>query len=173
MPESERSPARIRLVALSPSDFAQYMASLEEEYARDHVRAGQWGAAEALDRARRETHELLPQGMESPDHYFRTIVADPVGTAVGRLWFAVRRGEGPPFLFVYDLLVFEKHRGHGYGEAAMRALEPVARELQMPRIALHVFGHNPTAVRLYERIGYRPTNLLMSKPVDGPSTSPR
>ncbi len=157
--------ARVRLLPLEAPALEEYLRALVEEYARDHVRDGQWTAAEAPERARTEVAALLPQGVDTPDQYLRAIVADPGGTLVGRLWYAMRRNEGPPHLFIYDLLILEEHRGHGYGEAAMRALEPVARQLGVSRIGLHVFGHNRTAIRLYERVGYRPTNLFMSKAV--------
>ena len=146
-------------------EFGPYLELLSVEYANDHVRDGQWTAAEAPRKAREQIDRILPRGLDSPDQYFRSIVADPTGKVVGRIWYAVRRDEGPPHLFIFDLLVFESERGHGYGEAALRALEPIARELGVGRIGLHVFGHNASAIRLYERIGYRATNLLMSKTV--------
>lgn len=164
--------ARVRLEPLPARALDDYLASLLKEYAEDHVRDGQWSAEEAPEKARAEVAGLLPRGLDTPDHYFRSIVADPEGNPVGRLWYALRRDGGPPHLFIYDLLVFETERGHGYGEAALRALEPVARELGVPRIALHVFGHNTGAIRLYERVGYRATNVLMSKSVVDPSPAP-
>lgn len=164
-PASPLTPAQVRLVPLPPAELDDYLELLIREYAQDHVRDGQWTEAEAPARARRDVGRLLPRGVDTPDQYLRAIVADRAGVPVGRLWYAVRREEGPPHLFIYDLLIFENERGHGYGEAAMRALEPIARELGVSRIGLHVFGHNGIAIRLYERLGYRTTNLLMSKDV--------
>lgn len=162
---SSRSLPPIRLVPLLPAEFDGFVASLLEAYAQDHVQGGQWTPERALEQARAQVTALLPRGVDTPDHYLRTILKEPEGVAVGRLWYAVRREEGPAHLFVYDIIIAESARGKGYGEAAMRALEPIAREMGLPRIALHVFGHNEPAIRLYERIGYKPTNLLMSKPV--------
>ena len=168
-----RPPASVRLSPLTETRLKEYLESLIVEYARDHVRDGQWSEGESLERARKEVATLLPQGTATPGHYLRAIVSLPREEEVGRIWYArTTRGEGgPPHLFIYDLLVLESQRGHGYGEAALRALEPVARGLGVDRIALHVFGHNSGAIRLYERVGYRPTNILMSKAVGSSGTT--
>ena len=166
---SARSPGSVRLLPLRPERLEEYLRPLVEGYAQDHVQDGQWTEAESLTRARAEVASLLPRGVETPGHYLRSVVAESDGADVGRVWFATRKeGLGPLYLFIYDLLIFEAYRGRGYGEATLRALEPVARELGAPRIALHVFGHNGSAIRLYERVGYRATNVLMSKSLNGP-----
>ncbi len=155
----------IELVPLDPSLYAAFRENLLREYARDHVRAGQWTAADADRKAREETDRILPQGQATPGHFFFALRRRPAGDDVGRVWIALRTEGGPVEAFVYDLLVFEPFRGQGIGEAAMRALEPFARSHGATRIALHVFGSNAGAIRLYERIGYETTNRLMAKPL--------
>jgi ribosomal protein S18 acetylase RimI-like enzyme len=66
-------------------------------------------------------------------------------------------------LFIYDIVIEEHLRGKGYGRAALLLLEDVARALGKRRISLHVFAHNDRARRLYEELGYRPTNIVMAK----------
>lgn len=45
----------------------------------------------------------------------------------------------------------------------MRLLDTAASERGFGAIALHVFGHNPTARDLYLSEGYRITDLVMRK----------
>jgi ribosomal protein S18 acetylase RimI-like enzyme len=45
----------------------------------------------------------------------------------------------------------------------MRAAEDEARRLGVDTIRLHVFGHNTRARPLYDKLGYEPTNIMMSK----------
>ena len=48
-----------------------YMRWLEptiQEYAQEHVDAGNWSADQALDQARRQFAELLPAGRETAGH---------------------------------------------------------------------------------------------------------
>ncbi len=157
----------IRLERLTAEELAPYLDRLISGYAQGHVRDGQWTAAEAPERSRQEIRRLLPQGVDTPDHYLYAI---RVGSQdVGRIWFARRQeAGGAPHAFVFDLFIDPEHRRHGYAEAAMRAIEPKIRELGLHRVALHVFGDNAGAIRLYERLGYSTTNLLMAKTVGAP-----
>jgi len=82
---------------------------------------------------------------------------------VGALWFAAEEREGGPWAFVYDVRIDNAYRRRGYGTQALEALEEEARELGLPRIALHVFGHNHAARAMYEKLGYEVVDLLMSK----------
>lgn len=123
---------------------------------------------EILPAARRHVEELLPQGRQTPGQHFRSIVVD--GQSVGTLWWAEQLDETPPRVYIYDIEVDENHRGKGVGTAAMNALEDEARRLGAEEVMLSVFLQNPGAIRLYERLGYEPTErgkagMRMSKPL--------
>ncbi|MHC4492717.1 MAG: GNAT family N-acetyltransferase, partial [Planctomycetota bacterium] len=96
------------------------------------------------------------------------IVVD--GSPVGTLWFAEQLDETPPRVYIYDIEVDEEHRGKGVGTAAQQALDDEARRLGAEEIMLSVFSRNPGAIRLYERLGFRPNErgkagMRMSKPL--------
>ncbi len=78
------------------------------------------------------------------------------------IWLAIEPRGG----FVYDLRVFETYRRRGYAEQAMRLIEQVAREKGVGKVSLHVFGDNLGARKLYTKLGYSETNVLMSKSLD-------
>lgn len=151
----------VRLTSMSAEDYLPFMENLLRGYAASHVRAGRWTAEESLTEARKETEKLLPAGRESPGHYFFTILSDPPEEKVGALWLAIDPRGG----FIYDLMVFEPFRRRGYAEAAMRRLEDVAREKGADKLSLHVFGDNAGARRLYQKLGYAETNVILSKPL--------
>jgi ribosomal protein S18 acetylase RimI-like enzyme len=103
-----------------------------------------------LARARRHVEELLPQGQRTAGQHFHRIVVD--GSPVGTLWFAEQLDETPPRVYIYDIEVDE------------------ARRLGAEEIMLSVFSRNPGAIRLYERLGFRPNErgkagMRMSKPL--------
>lgn len=155
--------AMVRLVPMESSDFGPFLEALVHGYAEDHVRDGQWSPEESLARSRAETGQLLPQGLQTPGHLFFSIVAGAPEEKVGVLWLAIQPRGG----FVYDLEIFEPFRRRGYAEEAMRRAERELLDRNVHRIALHVFGPNQGARRLYAKLGYEETNVLMAKRLDG------
>jgi len=123
---------------------------------------------EILPGARRHVEGLLPQGQRTAGQHFHRIVVD--GNPVGTLWWAEQLDETPPRVYIYDIEVEEEHRGKGVGTAAMQALDDEARRVGAEEVMLSVFFGNPGAIRLYERLGFRPTEtgkagMRMSKPL--------
>lgn len=157
------SPARVRLVPMTDAEYERFTAFLVPDYAEQNVAAEYWEPGSALERARTEITQLLPQGRRTPDHHFFTIRRDADDAAVGSLWFAVRRAPQPAGGFIYDIVIDAAHRRQGYAGAAMLELENVAKGLGVDRISLHVFGSNSGAIDLYRKLGYQSTSLLMRK----------
>ena len=104
----------------------------------------------------------VPRGLASEgQHLCRAIT--PEGRHVGSVWFGVRRDRGQPYAYIWDLHVEEDARGQGHGERIMRLVEQRALALGLGYISLNVFGHNGTARRLYERLGYEVESVGMGK----------
>jgi ribosomal protein S18 acetylase RimI-like enzyme len=158
-------PAVLRLDPMTPEELDRWLAHAIPAYAEDHVRAGRWDAANALELSRAEHARLIPQGVATPDQFLRTLRDAASGQVVGELWYALRKEGARTDLFVYWIGIAEAHRRRGYAREALRALEPEAKRLGADRIALHVFGENTGAQALYRSLGYEVTNLLMAKPV--------
>lgn len=156
------------MVSLRPMTEGELRAFLDASiprYAEAHVGAGQWAAEEALERSRVEHERLLPQGVATPDNFLRSVLDETTGTRVGELWYAVRRETLRPQVFVYWVGIEPAFRRHGYASAVLREVEAEARRLRADRVALHVFGNNVGARRLYGRLGYSETNVLMAKAI--------
>lgn len=152
----------VTLEPMSPTAWDAWHDNSVREYAVEKVRAGTWTADEAQARSEAEFEKLLPFGLATPGHELRSIVTD-TGEVVGTLWFAPLREIGSGECFIYDIVVNESARGHGYGRAAMMALEPLAKALGYDRIGLHVFGDNKVARELYRTSGYVETDVMMRK----------
>jgi ribosomal protein S18 acetylase RimI-like enzyme len=149
---------------MTEPEYAAWLEVAIPEYASDKVASGQWPEEAALELARRDHQELLPQGRATPGNYFFTI-ADPQGTAVGVLWFAVKTRFSAGAAYVFDVRVRPERRREGHALRAFLALEDEVRKLGLSGIALHVFGHNEGAQALYAKLGYQPTNINLFKPV--------
>lgn len=157
----------VELIPMTENEYQIYMEQSIREYAQEHVRAGQWSEEEALHQAEQELHKTLPQGLHSPDHYLYMIVDEQLEKRVGVLWFALRAQASKPQVFVYDVMIFEQFRRHGYATQAFQLLEERAQFLNATSICLHVFGHNFAAREMYEKLGYVTTNILMLKRLVG------
>ena len=147
---------------MSSAEFAAWKTVSRDDYAADKCRALGISLTEAMKLADASLATLLPDGMATPDTYLYT-AEDDAGSAVGWLWISIRREWGRVECFIYDVGVFEDRRRKGHGLEILKALEPVAVALGATSIGLHVFGDNPAAIALYEKSGFRVTDLTMSK----------
>lgn len=153
----------VRLEKMAAEDFDAYIEKLTANYAKDNVRSGRWTREEALEKSVSQINSLLPEGIETQNHVFFSIVDEGTGDAVGYIWLHVAPGEGHKKAFIYDLIIFEKFRKRGYGRAALVALEEYAKEKGIASISLHVFAHNAAALSLYRKMGYEVTSMNMTK----------
>lgn len=158
----------VTLVPMTEPEYLAYVEQVIPAYAADKVASGQWLPSEALERSKRSLEELLPRGLDTPEHLLFTMV-DGERAAVGMLWIAAVERAGRRVAYVYDVSVQPAHRRKGHAASAFAALEDKVRELGLAGIALHVFGHNKGAAALYAKLGYQATNINMFKPVDPPA----
>jgi ribosomal protein S18 acetylase RimI-like enzyme len=142
--------------------FGEFATEANRAYAQDHVLTGRWAAHEADAKATAEFDQLLPQGMDTPDHYFYE-VHDAAGRSVGCIWFAVVGTGEARAGYVFNIRIRPDRQGQGYGRAALLALDAIATSMDLPAIRLNVFGHNPRAQALYRSLGYEVTSSAMRK----------
>ncbi len=92
------------------------------------------------------------------DHFFDhhedwICVAEINGSIVAYLSIEVHR-EQENFIYLDDLSVSEKFRGHGIGTELIKTAERFAKEMGVSIITLHVEKSNQSALKLYRRLGY-------------------
>ncbi len=139
---------------MTPAEFDAWEIELAETYAKEQVEAGRWDPEGALERARDESKELLPQGLETPLMLLLTGV-DAEDAPIGRAWVALeppRTAQGVAFL--YDFEVIESRRGEGLGRALLDTVGDAVREAGAHSLELNVFGSNERAISLYASSGY-------------------
>lgn len=156
----------VRLVPMTENEFQDYRKRSVEAYAEEHVKAGDWQPAEALQKAEKEFLHLLPEGVRSINQYLFSIEDEQTDLKIGMIWFAVREKAPAPSAFIYDFMIYEQFRQRGYGRQTLSAVDDKAKELGIDTIALHVFGHNQAAIALYRKAGYETTHLYMEKKLD-------
>lgn len=153
-----------KLVPMTQTEYEAFFEHLVEEYAKDNVRAGYWHESEALEKSRKETEGLMPQGLHTANTYLYTVYDGD--QAVGVIWMRANVDRPIKNGFIFDLEIKEEFRGKGYGKQAMLLIEEKARELGLKSINLHVFASNTVARNLYESIGYQPVSMNMAKQLE-------
>jgi ribosomal protein S18 acetylase RimI-like enzyme len=152
---------------MTQAELDARLPALTERYAEHLHQAGRASADTALDEARRQTLDLLPDGVATPD--MLCFMAEDAGQQVGWLWLSLpNAANGRDIAWVFNIEVDVDSRGRGYGRAMMLAAEELLRERGLTRLALNVFGGNAAAIRLYESLGFRVTAQQMVKPLHPP-----
>lgn len=146
---------------MAQEEYDAYRARSVHDYAREIAKARGLDAADAEATAEGEFARLLPDGLASPGMHLWTAVADDDAVGIG--WLELRRKPSGVSAWVYDVHLEPEHRGRGLGRQLMLALHEQARLLGATSIALNVFGHNTTAIGLYDSLGYAVTAQQMRR----------
>ena len=108
--------------------------------------------------AKEDTVLLLAHDGEALVGYGLAHVMDAAGSWAADTWVTGERiGE------IESLAVLPEHRGHGLGTRLLEGLEAALREQGVNDLILGLLPGNTEAARLYERRGYRPTWLYLSR----------
>jgi ribosomal protein S18 acetylase RimI-like enzyme len=91
------------------------------------------------------------------------VVGYAYGREEGTDWELLRERCG---VFI-DLWVDPTARGHGAGEKLTREMISAFRKMGLPRVVLMAASNNPTAQRLFARIGWQPTMVEMTLELEG------
>ncbi|WNG13357.1 GNAT family N-acetyltransferase [Cystobacter fuscus] len=92
------------------------------------------------------------------------LVGYAYGTAESRDWNALRDAHGE----LHDLWVEESARGAGVGARLAEEVVRRLRALGVPRVMLMAAVGNESARRLFERLGWRPTMVEMTRELEPP-----
>lgn len=160
------------LVQMRPEAFASFASTANAAYAQDNVRAGRWAVEDASALAEAEFAQLLPQGIETPDHHFYEIQDEATGATVGHLWVAVMGTADARSAYVYNIAVNPDARRRGHARAALLRLEELASARAIRSIRLNVFAHNPAAQALYRSLGFEVMSSSMRKPLADSAVPP-
>jgi len=154
---------RVRFVPFSEADYRAWLLQAIPAFALVNVEDGRWTAAESIEKSQQAHAQLLPHGLQTLGQFFVRLQDADSGVDVGTLWWAESGKADRREAYVYDIQIEEHARRRGYARAAFHELERVGRDHGVRHLALHVFGHNTGARRLYEELGFEPTSLTLRK----------
>ena len=148
---------------MTSAEFDSLRARLVQEYAAEHVAAGDWTSEVAEGWAAEQTDQVLPEGVDAPG-VILLMAETTKGEVVGFLWLALERNPGfGGGAWIYDIEILPKYRGQGFGRALLEAAEAEAVVHGVDTIGLNVFGANSVARNLYESAGYRVSSMQLTR----------
>ncbi|MBM2621925.1 GNAT family N-acetyltransferase [Actinoplanes sp. LDG1-06] len=145
---------------LRPMTATEYAHRLTDLIATNPMALTRDAAAPAA-RARDVAAVLAPQGVDTPDVFFRHAVAD--GRPVGWIWFAPPNPLRPGTGMVHYLTIDEPYRRRGLGRALMAAAEAEFARLRVPRMGLWAAAASPGAVAFTDHLGLEVASEQMVK----------
>ena len=149
----------MKLIPMTQAIYPEYLEQAIKDFAEDKVKANTWSKTEALARSKESFATLLPDGLATTGHYL--LMIERAQEVIGYTWIYFD-GLKSEEAFVYDFLLFEQHRGKGYGQEAMHAIKTFCHDLGATKLSLHVFGHNQRALHVYEKVGFVVTDYSLS-----------
>jgi GNAT superfamily N-acetyltransferase len=103
--------------------------------------------------------ELMLEDGESRCVFVAEVGGRIAGMVTGQM--LVSTAEGGPSVLVEDMVVAASHRGRGLGAKLMAALERWASMRGATRLQLVADRDNAAAFVFYDRLGWKPTNLVV------------
>lgn len=153
----------LELRAMTPASYGVYLTRAVPEYAAGKTQSGDWAACEALAKSEAEYQKLLPQGPNTPNNFLYDLYDPLLGADIGALWYALSGSPEHRYAYGCELYIGAEHRRKGYATQAFELAEADAARRGVTSIRFHVFGHNAGAIKLYERLGYQASNIIMQK----------
>ncbi len=134
-------------------DFLEFKERSINEYSQGLIRSEKNSESNALGEALKEYDAMLPQGIDTPNHHFNNITNEQ-RESIGYIWFEIRSND----MFICEFLIYENHRGKGYGRQTLLELEQIAKTISVSIIRLHVFEYNTGLQKFYKNMGYEITS---------------
>lgn len=153
------------LEPITEDDFENYLNFQIQEYAKEKIKSGNWSEKNALELSKKSFLNLLSNGKDTLGHSIMTIVNPNSHEKVGVLWVEWNNKEYNA-TFIWDIIIYENFRRKGFASGALNQLENMCKEKGSSSICLHVFGHNKSAITMYNSLGYYPTNIIMKKDLE-------
>lgn len=128
---------------------------------------------EDADRAKRVFLGRMEALLAGPGSEMYVATVEEGTEVAGYVWFGVSER---PFSdmevgWIYDIQVLPAHRGKGVGEALLRHALQVSGERGHRMTGLMVRANNRVASSLYEKVGFEPEYVVMSRKETGVSKS--
>ena len=142
-----------KLENMDLKSFQNYRKDALQRISKDYLESGVYNKGEASQMAEHLFTEMLPEGMNTPGQYLYNITKN--GKIIGTIWYGALNNV---YGYINDILISE-----GYEIEALKLLEEDALKKGIKRLDLHTYTNNKSKLALFEKMGYHPYYLRLSK----------
>ncbi|MBU9672676.1 GNAT family N-acetyltransferase [Planococcus sp. CP5-4] len=146
---------------MSEEEFDQFMAFLIPDYAQDLSENYMIPLNIAMEESKDLMSQLFSNKQDTEGQSVCHVVSMEEDKVVGSLWYNIEPSTNKAY--IYHILVGEEYRKKGIATAVLQKLEEDMRNRGVTSMGLNVFGTNPHAYELYEKLGYRVLSTYMGK----------
>jgi len=147
---------------MQDDDLTAYLRKSIPEYAYDQTQAGNWSAAEAVNRSRAEFDQMLPEGLSTPNTVLANVMLND-NEKIGMVWYYIYPEKPIPTIYLIDLFLFPQFKGKGFEKTLLSGLEQVFKAAGARRIELQIFAHRVDDLKMYIESGFSQTSVLLAK----------
>lgn len=152
---------KTKLQKMNETEFDHYLEFLIPDYAKDLSENFIIPLEKASEEAENLMKELFPNKQDSEGQLVYTIYSIEEDKNIGVIWYNIQSENKKAF--IYHILINEEFRNKGYATFVLQELEETMKSLGITSMGLNVFGTNPNAHKLYEKLGYQTASTAMGK----------
>lgn len=152
---------KTKLQEMNKAEFDCYLEFFIPDYASDLSENFLIPMDKALEESKRLMRDLLPDKQKTVNQQICNIYSVEEGQNVGVIWYNIQRDSNKAY--IYHILIHEAFRNRGFASVVLKELEETVKSSGVTSMGLNVFGNNPGAQRVYEKLGYRSASTAMGK----------
>ena len=152
---------KTKLQKMNGSEFDRYLEYFIPDYARDLSENFLLPLEKALQESENMMKDLLPDKQNSSGQHVYNIYSVEEDQNIGVIWYNIQTESNKAY--IYHILIHESFRKRGFASVVLQELEESLKSSGVTSMGLNVFGTNPDAQRLYERLGYQTAATAMGK----------
>lgn len=152
---------KTQLKEMNEEEFNRYMEYFIPDYAKDLSDNFIIPMDKALEESKGLMATLLPDKQDSAEQHIRNIYSAEDQKNIGVIWYNIQAESNKAY--IYHILIYEAFRKRGFASLVLKELEKTVKSAGVTSMGLNVFGNNPGAQRVYEKLGYQPASTAMGK----------
>ncbi|TWT08092.1 GNAT family N-acetyltransferase [Planococcus sp. CPCC 101016] len=152
---------KTKLQQMTEEEFDQYLAYFIPDYAKDLSENFVIPLEKAMKESKDLMEQLLPNKQKSAGQLVYNIYSIDEDKTIGVIWYSIQTESNKAY--IYHILIKEEFRKKGFATFVLQELEETMKNTGITSMGLNVFGKNPLAYKLYEKLGYQTQSTTMGK----------